>query len=35
MDIDSIYHFRRGQLLQTEDTPESAVRNSDVIVCGA
>ena len=34
VDIDSIYHFRRGQLLQTEETPESAVRKSDVIVCG-
>lgn len=34
VDIDSIYHFRRGQLLKTEDTPESAVRKSDVIVCG-
>lgn len=34
VDIDSIYHFRRGQLLQTSETPESAVRRSDVIVCG-
>lgn len=34
VDIDSIYHFRRGQLLQTTETPESAVRRSDVIVCG-
>lgn len=35
VDIDSIYHFRRGQLLKTTETPESAVRKSDVIVCGA
>ncbi|GAB5035683.1 methylenetetrahydrofolate dehydrogenase [Nannochloropsis oceanica] len=34
VDIDSIYHFRRGQLLKTTETPESAVRRSDVIVCG-
>lgn len=34
VDIDSIFNFRRGQLLKTEETPESAVRKSDVIVCG-
>ena len=34
MDIDTIYTFKRGQLLKTDDTPESAVRKSDIIVTG-
>jgi methylenetetrahydrofolate dehydrogenase (NAD+) len=34
VDIDTIYTFKRGQLLKTDDTPESAVRKSDIIVTG-
>ena len=34
IDIDTIYLMRRGRLLETEETPESACRQSDVIITG-
>lgn len=34
VDLESIYLFRRGKISKTEDTPEAAVRKSDVIVTG-
>lgn len=35
VDIDTIYLFRRGILSKTDLSAEEAVRNSDVVVCGA
>lgn len=34
VDIDSIYLMKRGQLLETEETPESCVRMSQVVITG-
>lgn len=34
VDIDSLYLFRRGKLIKTEETPESACRKSRVIITG-
>lgn len=34
VDIDSLYLFRRGKLIQTEETPASACKKSRVIITG-
>ncbi|RLN99213.1 hypothetical protein DYB28_008977, partial [Aphanomyces astaci] len=34
VDINSLYLFRRGKLIETDETPESACRKSDVIITG-
>jgi methylenetetrahydrofolate dehydrogenase (NAD+) len=34
VDIDSIYLFQRGKLVVVDETAESAIRRSQVIICG-
>jgi methylenetetrahydrofolate dehydrogenase (NAD+) len=34
VDINSLYLFRRGKLIQTDETPESACKKSNVIITG-
>lgn len=34
VDIDSLYLFRRGKLIQTKETPETACKKSRVIITG-
>jgi len=34
IDIDTVYLMRRGQLLETTDTPETCVRKSNIVITG-
>mmetsp|Transcript_22152 Transcript_22152/g.27819 ORF Transcript_22152/g.27819 Transcript_22152/m.27819 type:complete len:221 (-) Transcript_22152:194-856(-) len=34
VDVDSIFSFIRGHIIKTTDTPEQAIRKSQVIICG-